>query len=341
MYFDLNIPVQKAAQKQNISKKGKQPQQEPTVSWTPAEISTIEGRIDLLVHLGYSVIGLSQTVNKKVDPKTHVNFLDSLLSRLRTRPGIVYLKRLNIILDAESEKGFGLINASVSLFNRYDLIALSAISAHSPYNFPSIDLPRLPYHLKHTLIRSAIKNGAVFEINYVGALGGENDAVLIDANAAESGSGAKRNWWSSTRELIAGGVVAEADVRPPRDISNLIHVLGLAQDAAHDAFAKTPKSLIIRAETRKTYRAVPPKVIIPHTSSSPRVTPDQPMDEDPEPSSVSTMADANKGVQGQLRVPSKRSQDNALGPSSTTPQPPGAGAVSGKKKKRKLNQEGL
>lgn len=94
-----------------------------------------------------------------------------------------------------------------------------------------LTLPRLPYHLKHTLIRTALKNGAVFEINYVGALGGENDPVLVEANAAESGAAAKRNWWAATRELvrvtkgkglvISGGVVSEADFRPPRDIGNM------------------------------------------------------------------------------------------------------------------------
>ena len=94
-----------------------------------------------------------------------------------------------------------------------------------------LTLPRLPYHLKHTLIRTAIKNGAVFEINYVGALGGESDTTLVEANAAESGPSAKRNWWAATRELvrvtkgkgliISGGIVAEADLRSPRDVANL------------------------------------------------------------------------------------------------------------------------
>ena len=59
--------------------------------------------------VGYTVLAFSQTVNKKVDPKTHVNVLDGLLSQLKSRPGIVYLKRLNIILDEDSEKGFGLV----------------------------------------------------------------------------------------------------------------------------------------------------------------------------------------------------------------------------------------
>ena len=45
--------------------------------------------------------------------------------------------------------------------------------------------------MKHTLIRTAIKNGAVFEINYVGALGGENDSILVEADAAENRPNAK------------------------------------------------------------------------------------------------------------------------------------------------------
>ena len=94
-----------------------------------------------------------------------------------------------------------------------------------------LTLPRLPYHLKHTVVRTAIKNGAVFEINYVGAIGGENDPLIVDANVAESGSNAKRNWWAMARELVrvtkgkgllvSGGVFAEVDHRAPRDIANL------------------------------------------------------------------------------------------------------------------------
>src|SRR5258708_288428 len=146
MFFDLNLPVSKLPP----TRKAKELQGEPSAP----EISAIEKRLDLLIHcsfpsfvdlqgaepiqVGYTVIGFSQTVKKRVDPKTHVNSLNSLVGRLRVRPGIVYLKRLNIILDQDSEKGFGLvshivtlclslqpacyfqINANVSLFNSYD-----------------------------------------------------------------------------------------------------------------------------------------------------------------------------------------------------------------------------
>jgi ribonuclease P/MRP protein subunit RPP1 len=54
-----------------------------------------------------------------------------------------------------------------------------------------LTLPRLPFHLKHTLVRIAIKNGAVFEINYAGAIGGESDPELVNAAHAASTKAAK------------------------------------------------------------------------------------------------------------------------------------------------------
>ncbi|TFK23880.1 PHP domain-like protein [Coprinopsis marcescibilis] len=296
MFFDLNLTVSGA-----VSKKGKEKQ---TAFFSKAEIEALETKIDILVHLGYSVLAFSQTVNKKVDSKNHVNPLTSLLEHLKPRTGVLFLKRLNIILDEDSEKGFGLINANVTLFNCYDLIALvptthaTLSAACLTHSLPSqltahiislpLTLPRLPYYLKHTLIRTALKNGAVFEISYVGAIGGNSDPALVEANAAENGSSAKRNWWSSAREvvrvtkgkglIVSSGAVNDSDLRAPRDVCNLISILGLSQDAAHDTSSKVPQSLVIRAETRKTYRAVlsEPTLVIPKGSVSDTMELDEP-----------------------------------------------------------------
>ena len=135
------------------------------------------------------------------------------------------------------------INAQTSLFQTYDLLSLvptnqatlslaclthslpSSLTAHI-ISLP-LTLARLPFHLKHTLIRTAVKNGAVFEITYVGALGGEHDATLL----AESGPNAKRNWWGSARELtrvtngkgliVSSGANSDIDLRAPDDVKNL------------------------------------------------------------------------------------------------------------------------
>lgn len=62
------------------------------------------------------MFAFNQTIQRKIDPKTHVNLLDSLLQQLRKRADVVYLKRLTIVLDEESEKGFGLVRSVAYLF---------------------------------------------------------------------------------------------------------------------------------------------------------------------------------------------------------------------------------
>jgi ribonuclease P/MRP protein subunit RPP1 len=144
MYFDLNVPVPQpaslaasAAQPSKKANKGKQAQastaSSPTVSFSHVQIIAIEARVDMLVHcpysqlqmtvlhgrpdvpglVGYTVLAFTQTVQKKVEQRTHANILDPLLAQLQKREGIVYLKRLTIVLDEDSEKGFGLVRVSL------------------------------------------------------------------------------------------------------------------------------------------------------------------------------------------------------------------------------------
>ena len=121
MYFDLNVPI--PFQQTASSRKGKEKQTAPS----SADIEALEAKVDLLVHcafysnipfrvvdprleVGYTVLAFTQAVHKKVDPKTHVNIVEAVLGQLKPRPGIVFLKRLTIILDEDSEKGFGLVS---------------------------------------------------------------------------------------------------------------------------------------------------------------------------------------------------------------------------------------
>ncbi|KAF7340941.1 hypothetical protein MSAN_02079200 [Mycena sanguinolenta] len=298
MFFDLNVPVhhpqQSSAQNASKKSKGKQSQQtaDVLVSYSSAQLAAIDARLDLLVHLGYTVIALNQTVQTAVVPKSHVNILDALVAQLKPRPG----SRLAETADNHSRSGEREgTPANAAIFKPYDLISLvpttqptfslaclthsqpSALTAHI------ISLPltlRLDFRMKHTLVRTALKNGAVFEISYVGALGGDHDPTLVDAGAAEGGAAAKRNWWATAKEvvrvtkgkglLVSGGVVAEADYRAPRDVANLITLLGLPQEVSHSASTKIPKSLILRAQTRQTFRAVfsEPVLVVPQGTIS-------------------------------------------------------------------------
>ncbi|KAI0055708.1 PHP domain-like protein [Artomyces pyxidatus] len=356
MYFDLNVPVPSPASSsgsgQSQSKKGKgkqhqqQQQQQSSSSstsplYSPAQINAVEARVDLLVHLGYTVIAFSQTLLKKIEPKTFVNTLDPLLEQLRKRPGIVYLRRLTLILDEDSEKGFGLTNANASLVASYDLLALTATTeatfslACLTHTLPSpltthiislpLTLPRLPFRLKHTLVRTALRNGAVFEITYSGAVrAGEGES---SGNAAT-----KRNWWAAAQEVVrvtkgkgivlSGGAAEVAELRAPKDVGNLITFLGLAQNLAHDTATTTPKSVVLRAQTRKTYRAVfsEPRVVIPDAP------PPHPVAKDPAPLPSEPTAQQPSDVQ--------------MVPNTAAPQPSSSMSLNDSTLKKRTRDEG-
>jgi|SRR5712672_3497095 len=131
MYFDLNVPIpfppEVSGTKSNKGK-GKHAQHSHSVQFTPGQLAAIEARIDLLVHctpfppivssdiliswpVGYSVLAFNQRIKTRVEPKTFINTLDPLLRKVKKREGIIYLKRLTIVLDEDSEKGFGLVRS--------------------------------------------------------------------------------------------------------------------------------------------------------------------------------------------------------------------------------------
>lgn len=237
MFFDLNVVLPTPA---SLNKK------KQDVLFSPSQVAAIDARIDILVHrkskktnctktlltfsvVGYTVIALTQTINNKIDARTHVNWFTSLLPILKSRPGTRILKRLSLILSDDPPS---LSPQTAPVLSHYDMLAIHPTSPTSfshaclTSSIPSphtahiialpLTLPRLPFHLKHTLVRTALKNGAVFELAYSGAVGPESD---------------RRNWWGAAREvvrvtkgkgiLLSGGTVDDTQLRAPRDAANL------------------------------------------------------------------------------------------------------------------------
>ena len=69
--------------------------------------------------------------------------------------------------------------------------------------------------LKHTLVKTAIRNGAMFEVCYTGVLS-------VD-------EGVRRAWWGCAREAVRAcqkGIVfssgGEESFRAPRDVANML-----------------------------------------------------------------------------------------------------------------------
>ncbi|CAE6488979.1 unnamed protein product [Rhizoctonia solani] len=294
MFLDLNVPFapsgintstqQNAKQKQKQKQKGSVPNppatSAPTLSNT--DLDLINSRLDVLAHLGYTIVALNYTVQGKIDPATHVNPLLSVPAR----KDLVVLRRLTIVLDESSEKGFGLSTQHAPHLASYDIIALqpttpntfslaclshtvpSPTTAHVISIDASSATPQLPFRMKPSMVRTAIRNGGVFEISYAGALASDESA--------------RRNWWSGAREiaratkgkglLLSGGAQVTSNLRAPMDAINLASVLGLDQNTARNAMSTDAKSLVTRASTRQTYRAVlsaPILISTPQTTNNP------------------------------------------------------------------------
>ncbi|KZO96261.1 PHP domain-like protein [Calocera viscosa TUFC12733] len=302
MFIDLNVPFPEPIVYESQFTPSKKKQKQKPAGLTNAHASTsamavvpahplerlrvpdrkaLRERVEMLIHLGYTIIAFTQSVQSKLDPAAPVNWFDggegTVFRDLDPRfnggkRGVVQLRRLNVVLDEASEKGFGFNAQTTQLLAGYDILSLTPLttstfqSACLQHSLPSsstihlitaplLPSPRLPYYMKHTLVRTALKNGARFEICYAGVFG----------------DGA-RNWWANAREVVraaaggrrdghegvifSGGAGRVEHLRAPGDVMNLGTTLGLPHETCHAAISRIPKSLIIRAETRRTYRAI-------------------------------------------------------------------------------------
>ncbi|EJD44981.1 PHP domain-like protein [Auricularia subglabra TFB-10046 SS5] len=290
MFFDLDVPVPEPALAPpppttggKKDKKGKgraqdEPEAKPAAAapllFNAGQIAGIQARIELLAQVGYTVLVLSQTVRAPIEPRSHVNVLKALLPALRPPPGVALATRLTLVLDSDCESGFGLTQANLTLFEPYDILALRPLTlttfsaACLTHSVPSqltahiIQLPlspRVPYALKHTLIRTARRAGAVFELGCAGA-------IRCD-----------EGWWASAREVVrvtkGKNVVLTGggEARGPRDWANIGTMVDLTREQAHDAVSAAVRAVLIRARARKTYRSVlsAPTLIIPGVAPEP------------------------------------------------------------------------
>ncbi|PWN33866.1 PHP domain-like protein [Meira miltonrushii] len=186
------------------------------------------------------------------------------------------LTRMTLVLDEDSmgKHGHGLTNTNQTALMGYDLLSAQPCNDQSfstlclsltelkPFSIDIITLDfashsRAPFYMKRSLVNAAIQNGAVFEVCYSRAVSGVNNGE--DAKA-------RRNIISSTRELmrmtngkgiiISSGASDLMGLRGPYDVINFASVLGMNPMAAKDAITSTCRSLLLRAETRKTFRGV-------------------------------------------------------------------------------------
>lgn len=248
-----------------------------------------------LNELRYSHVAFNHIVHSRYDPALHPNALAPLrdgrpnppfpeldprtspkgkakASSLGEGAGLTQLSRLTLVLDEQSmaKSGSGWVTNNATALQSYDLLAVRptteaafqhaclTLSELKPFSIDIISLdfgaqPRLPFFLKRSTVNAALENGVQFEITYAQAV-------------ADDGTKARRNLISGARDLLrvtngkgvffSSGATEALALRAPYDVINLGAIFGLNPSAARDAISNNCRSLLLRSQTRKTYRGV-------------------------------------------------------------------------------------
>lgn len=261
-----------------------------------------------LNELRYSHVAFNRVVQSKYDPALHPNSLaphrdgrpnppfPELDPRTRFKGkakaisngdgnGLTQLSRLTLILDEQSmaKSGSGWVTNNATALQSYDLLAVRptteaafqhaclTLSELKPFSIDIISLdfgaqPRLPFFLKRSTVNAALENGVHFEVTYAQAV-------------ADDGTKARRNLISGARDLLrvtngkgvffSSGATEALSLRAPYDVINLGAIFGLNPAAARDAISNNCRSLLLRSQTRKTYRGVVSHPVVVLNSTSP------------------------------------------------------------------------
>lgn len=323
-----------------------QPPSTPLASLREHDATALAQIVLELDQLRYSHVAFNYTVHSKYDPAIHPNALAPLrdgrpnppfpeldprtcakgkakASSIADNSGLTQLSRLTLVLDEQSmaKSGSGWVTNNATALQSYDLLAVRptteaafqhaclTLSELKPFSIDIISLdfgaqPRLPFFLKRSTVNAALENGVQFEITY-------SQAVSDDATKA------RRNLISGARDLLrvtngkgvffSSGATHALSLRAPYDVINLGAIFGLNPSAARDAISNNCRSLILRSQTRKTYRGV---------VSHPVVVLSQPK---PQSNSIATDSDApSAATQQDDTIAKKRKSPQADEPPPVT-----------------------
>ncbi|GAC95271.1 hypothetical protein PHSY_002846 [Pseudozyma hubeiensis SY62] len=259
----------------------------------------------------------------ELDPRTRSNAKGKAKAApVGDSSGLTQLSRLTLVLDDQSmaKSGSGWVTNNATALQSYDLLAVRptteaafqhaclTLSELKPFSIDIISLdfgaqPRLPFFLKRSTVNAALENGVQFEITY-------SQAVSDDATKA------RRNLISGARDLLrvtngkgvffSSGATQVLSLRAPYDVINLGAIFGLNPSAARDAISNNCRSLILRSQTRKTYRGVVshPVAVVPPSSSDTVVEASLPLASSPQPESGDAGAKKRKSPSNDDQLPS-------------------------------------
>ncbi|AFR93950.1 hypothetical protein CNAG_02740 [Cryptococcus neoformans var. grubii H99] len=263
--------------------------------WDGLETSARESvakRIALTGHLGYSVVGCTIAPGEpsnqvlpspfqigppypSLDPRFASPSGTSPSSSSYGNVPLVQVTRYHIRLD--DGKAHCLTAQNTSALRNYDILSVSPttdksfqlactdLSNPGPNQISIITLPlherAFTFRFNRKQMRQAQRNGVVFELVYSAALSPPTSTPLDVARRF------RQNFLSNAREVIritggksvifsSGPGGSENGLRGCLDIVNLGTLIGMPANLAREAVDKTPKMVLLRAQARKTFKAI-------------------------------------------------------------------------------------
>ncbi|WVO12971.1 hypothetical protein L204_100580 [Cryptococcus depauperatus] len=247
-------------------------------------------RLALAGHLGYSVVGLTVSPDEpsaqvypspfqvqipypELDPRFAPGSVAGPSCSNENLP-MIQVARYHIRLD--DGKAHCLTAANTSALRNYDIISVAPstdksfqlactdLSNPGPNQISIITLPlhERPYTFRFNFrqMRQAQRNGVVFELLYSAAL------FPSPSTPPDVARRFRQNFLSNAREvtritggkgiIFSSGPGSETGLRGCLDIVNLGTLIGMPANLAKEAVEKTPKMVLLRAQARKTFKAI-------------------------------------------------------------------------------------
>ncbi|WVW83170.1 hypothetical protein I302_105188 [Kwoniella bestiolae CBS 10118] len=254
-------------------------------------------KVALSGHLGYSVIGLTVTPSEpsnqvipfpfssavpfpELDPRS-----SSHASSSSSKSPMVQVTRYHMRLD--DNRVHPLTSQNTSTLKQYDILSVAPtsdkafqlactdLSNPGPNQISIITLPLherpFTFRFNWKQMRQAQRNGVVFELLYSPAL------FPPSSTSPETSRRYRQNFLSNAREVIritgGKGVILSSGpngdpssgLRGALDIVNLATMIGMPSNLAKESISNTAKNVLLRAQARKTFKAVMsmPKIVPP------------------------------------------------------------------------------
>ncbi|XP_047327996.1 protein GAMETOPHYTE DEFECTIVE 1-like [Impatiens glandulifera] len=179
--------------------------------------------------------------------------------------------RLTVIVESSSQALS--LNSGNPILKSYDIVAVRPMNQSafeqacqtSEVDMISIHFSdKMPFRLKHPMVKAAIQRGVYFEITYSGLITDAQTRRQLISNAK-----LLVDWTRGKNLIISSAAPSVSEMRGPYDIANLTSLLGLPMERAKAALSKNCRALLTHAVRRKHYYKEAVRVeLIPSTGNS-------------------------------------------------------------------------